>query len=93
MRLIEDWRAVLRYSWSARLMALSLAVIIAEPVFTALIDLVVTPSIWLTIGLRTVSGLLAFGGIYARVIAQREIETVVTPSGEADIKAEAKADK
>ena len=90
MRLIDNWQAVLRYSWSARFMALSLAVLIAEPVFTALIDLVATPSVWLTVGLRVVSGLLAFAGIYARVVAQREIETVVTPSGVADIKAEAK---
>lgn len=82
MRLIEEWKAVIRFSWSIRFFTLSAAIIILEPVITALVGLYTGPSVWVSVGLNTVAGLVALAGIYARVVAQDQLATIVTPKNQ-----------
>ncbi len=75
--LINGWWCILKYSWSVRFMALSFFIIVAEPVITFLVGLYTGPSIWLSVGLQTLAGLTALAGIYARIIAQDKLETII----------------
>lgn len=71
MKLASDWRKVLRYAWSVRLMALAFLLIIFEPVASMLLDLSAGWSPVLRIILSIVDGLVLAGAILARVVAQK----------------------
>ncbi|RTL52889.1 MAG: hypothetical protein EKK40_07000 [Bradyrhizobiaceae bacterium] len=78
MRTICDWRAVLKSSLSVRFALLSAIIIIAEPVVTYLTDLYEGPNIWIGVGLKTLAGLMALAGVYARIYPQDDLKTIVT---------------
>ena len=82
MRLLNEWKAVLRYSWSIKFFALSTAIIVLEPVITFLVGLYTGPSVALSIALQILAGLTALAGIVARVVAQDHLETIVTPKNQ-----------
>lgn len=71
MKLTSDWREVLRYAWSVRLMALAALLIILEPVASTLLDISAGWSPVLRIILSVVDGLVLAGAIAARVVAQK----------------------
>lgn len=68
MRLIDNWRAVLKHAWSVRLMALAVILTGLEAAWPYL-D-------WLPIpkgAFAALSGLVSAGAIYARFVAQKPI--------------------
>ncbi len=82
MKLVDRWRDVLRHSWSVKLWGVSAVIIVTEPVITALVGLYTGPNIWVSIGLNLVAGIVALAGIYARVVAQDKLETIVKPEAD-----------
>ena len=82
MKLVDRWQEILRHSLSVRLVALGFVIIVTEPVITALVALYTGPNIWVCIGLNLLAGLVALAGIYARVVAQDKIETIVKPEAD-----------
>lgn len=65
MRLIDDWRRVLRHAWSLRLIALALVLTVAEVALPYLGD-------WIAPGrLGLLAGLSSAGAFAARLLAQK----------------------
>lgn len=69
MRLVDNWRAVLRHAWSVRLIVLAIVFTGLEATWPYLDGLLPIPR-GLFAGL---SGLVSAGALYARFIAQKPI--------------------
>ena len=71
--LAHNWREVLKRAWSVRLMALSLLLIILEPIYNFVAATWVSHNIYIQLGMSVVTGLLAAAAIVARIFFQQKI--------------------
>ncbi|OBY08337.1 hypothetical protein BAE36_04300 [Rhizobium leguminosarum bv. trifolii] len=71
--LVHNWREVLKRAWSVRLMALSLLLIILEPIYNFVAATWVAKNIYIQLGMSAVTGLLAAAAIVARIFFQQKI--------------------
>ncbi|MBY5849686.1 hypothetical protein HFN51_03815 [Rhizobium leguminosarum] len=71
--LVRNWREVLKRAWSVRLMALSLLLIILEPIYNFVAATWVSHNIYIQLGMQAVTGLLAAAAIVARIFFQQKI--------------------
>ncbi|WP_018445499.1 hypothetical protein [Rhizobium gallicum] len=71
--LVQNWREVLKRAWSVRLMALSLLLIILEPIYNFVAATWVVKNIYIQLGMQMVTGLLAAAAIVARIFFQQKI--------------------
>ncbi|MGO6985011.1 DUF7940 domain-containing protein [Rhizobium leguminosarum] len=71
--LVHNWRAVIKHSWSVRLMALALFFIIVEPVYTFVAATWVSRNIYIQLAMSVATGLLAVAAIIARIFVQQKI--------------------
>jgi hypothetical protein len=68
-RLLDDWRAILRHAWSVRLILLAGLLAGIEAALLVLQPVINLPLLALAIA----SGILTFGALVARLLAQREL--------------------
>lgn len=71
--LVPEWKRVLKRAWSVRLMALSLVVIIAEPIYNFVASTWVAHNVYIQLAMSAVTGLLTAGAIGARVLFQQKL--------------------
>ncbi|MGO6699272.1 hypothetical protein ACCS33_07430 [Rhizobium ruizarguesonis] len=71
--LVHNWREVLKRAWSVRLMALSLLLIILEPIYNFAAATWVSHNIYIQLAMSTVTGLFTAAAIVARIFFQRKI--------------------
>ncbi|MVO96956.1 hypothetical protein [Rhizobium leguminosarum] len=71
--LVHNWRAVLKYAWSVRLMALALVFIILEPIYNFVAATWVAKNIYIQLAMSAFTGLLAVAAIIARIFVQQKI--------------------
>lgn len=69
MKLIDDWRVVLKKAWSARLWFAAAA----AQILAFIVDLASNGpfSFWVKVTLQILAVLLSLGGIYARIVLQK----------------------
>lgn len=69
MRLIPNWRAVLRYGWSVRLIALAGILTGLEAILPLIPELLPVPQGWFA----SLTFLVVMGALVARFIAQQKV--------------------
>lgn len=73
MKLIAEWREVLKRAWSVRLMALALFFIILEPVYTLFAANWVAERFYIRLAMSALTGLLTAAAIVARIFVQQRL--------------------
>lgn len=74
IRLIDEWRAVLKKAWSIWLMAGCVIVIVLEPVINTVVALITgNAPWWVSLSVSLLAGLLGLAAIWARITVQKDI--------------------
>lgn len=74
MTLHQDWRRITLRAWSMRWWALSIVLIMIEPISAVALDMSDGFPPIVRIPLAALSGLAGLAGMYARVIAQKNFQ-------------------
>jgi hypothetical protein len=73
MRLHQDWKTILRHSWSLWCVYFFLFLVVFEPICNTILSMMDQSPPKLRLAFSVLDGLVGFGAIYGRLIPQKKI--------------------